>query len=90
MPDKSSPAPKCKHCDQTMVKLEMPREAAYDSPFFWICFNDVCTYYAEGWEWMHQKYQVKSSYRHRIDPETGNEAPFPVWSKDAMRDRIIK
>ncbi|MDP8239653.1 MAG: hypothetical protein P9X24_11240 [Candidatus Hatepunaea meridiana] len=82
--------PICSHCSELMKKMEMPNEAAYDSPFMYVCFNDDCPYYVKGWEWMLEKYNVKTSYRHRINPSTGFESPLPVWSKDAMRDRIIK
>jgi len=83
-------APKCAHCGEEMKKTAIPREANFDAPYFYVCFNDSCSYFIEGWEWMKQKYQVNSTYRYRIDPVTEQEAPFPVWSKDAMRDRIIE
>jgi len=81
--------PTCPHCQAQMIKMEMPADAGYDSPFMYVCFNDECPYFVNGWTWMMEKYQVKSSYRHRINPLTSAASPLPVWSKDAMKDRII-
>lgn len=93
MADKDQTAdstPKCIHCQTEMKKTAIPREANFEAPFFYVCFNNECSYFIEGWEWMSNKYKVNSSYRYRIDPATDKDGPFPVWSKDAMRDRIIE
>ena len=81
--------PNCPRCGNVMQKMEMPSEAGYDSSFMYVCFNDECPYFVNGWAWMMEKYQVKSSYRHRINPVTGAAGPLPVWSKEAMKDRIV-
>jgi len=39
---------------------------------------------------MESNYAVKSSYRYRVDPITGKGSPLAVWSKDAIKDRIIE
>jgi hypothetical protein len=39
---------------------------------------------------MESNYAVKSSYRYRLDPATGNPSPLAVWSNDAVKDRIIE
>lgn len=82
--------PKCSHCSMTMKKMQMPPDAAYDSPFMYVCFNDECQYFIKGWRWMLEKFEVRSSYRQMVDPLTGSEKPLPVWSKTAMHDRIIE
>ena len=81
--------PVCSHCGELMEKMEMPPEAGYDSTFVYVCFNDDCSYYVKGWKWMKEQYEVGSSYRYRINPITGKASPLPVWSKTAMKDRII-
>lgn len=86
---KISEAPTCSHCNETMKKMAMPPEAGYDDPFVYICFNDDCPYFVEGWEWMYEKYGVRSSYRQMINPLTEIANPLPVWSYTAMQDRII-
>jgi len=39
---------------------------------------------------MESNFAVKASYRYRVDPATGNASPLPVWSIDALKDRIIE
>jgi len=79
----------CPHCKAHLVRMALPPEAGYDSGFFYVCFNDDCSYFVKGWNWMWEKYQARSSYRHHINPDTGKPGPMPVWSKDAMKDRIF-
>jgi len=42
-----------------------------------------------GWAWMESHFQVKASYRYRLDPFTGEQGPLPVWSVEALRSQII-
>jgi hypothetical protein len=39
---------------------------------------------------MESNYAVKSSYRYRLDPFTGQVTPVAVWSPTALKDRIIE
>jgi len=39
---------------------------------------------------MESHYAVKASYRYRYDPFTGETSPIAVWSRDALKDRIIE
>jgi hypothetical protein len=39
---------------------------------------------------MEDVYGVKVSYRYRVDPITGQSSPLAVWSKDALKDRILE
>lgn len=38
---------------------------------------------------MRQQFNVNVSYRHRLDPTTGESGPLPVWSEDALRGGIL-
>ncbi len=79
----------CPHCGDKLKKFEMPADAGFDSPYQLACFNNDCSYYREGWDWMAEKYEVKTSYRYRVDPTTGGASPLAVWSETAIVDHII-
>ncbi len=79
----------CPHCGQKMKRWRVPENSTWTTEYQFVCFNDECSYYVKGWEWMQSQYQVTSSYRCRVNPETGKDAPLPVWSPDAHKDMII-
>jgi hypothetical protein len=85
----TDPAARCPHCDSLLVRWANPPLSNWSGPFQWVCFNDACPYYVRGWDWMRQKFNVTASYRHRLDPTTGETGPLPVWSEDALRSGIL-
>jgi hypothetical protein len=38
---------------------------------------------------MFEQFGVKTSYRYRVDSQSGLASPIPVWSADALRCRIL-
>ena len=80
----------CPHCGKKLSKWHCPDVSTWGTEFQYVCFNDECPYFVKGWKWMWDKYEVKSSYRHRYNPSNGETGPLPVWSKDAMKSQIIK
>ena len=80
----------CPHCNASMRRISLPDNTGWDGPFHFVCFNDECAYYKEGWDWMFEKYEVKASYRYRINPETGQASPIAVWSETALVNLIVE
>ena len=81
--------PFCPHCGERMRKWRTPPDSTWGGRIHYVCFNDDCPYFVRGWQWMLERYNVKSSYRHRYNPETGASGPLPVWSMDALKDAVV-
>jgi hypothetical protein len=79
----------CPHCGTRLSKWRVPEEATWDEEFFFVCFDDACPYFEEGWRWMKEKYNQRASYRLAINPTTGASLPLPVWSESAAREMIV-
>jgi hypothetical protein len=80
----------CPHCGSSLKKWRVPADASWNEEFFFVCFNDACSYYREGWEWMKQQYNQEASYRLMVNPTTGAMSPLPVWSDTATREMIVE
>jgi len=64
----------CPHCDSRLSPWRSPDLTTWGGRILYVCFNDECSYYQEGWDWMWQKYNVKASYR------------LSVWSSEALKE----
>ena len=85
---KSEEIHKCAHCGEKMLPWMPPAESSWGENLQYVCFNDDCEYYKNGWDHMWKNYSVKSSYRYRFNPVNGESGPLPVWSANALKDRI--
>ena len=86
----SDPVPTCPHCGSRLKKWRVPEGATWSEEFFFVCFDDECSYYLEGWGWMMQEYAQKASYRYALNPTTGGSLALPVWSASATREMIVE
>ncbi len=85
----------CPYCGDTLKKWEVPHspfeiESWYETDYLCICFNDECSYYKRGWEWMWSKMKRNMSYRHMYNPVTRRTGPMPVPTAFALRDGILE
>ena len=90
----SQKKPKCPHCDQEMKIWEVPPMNVGDglgwgSPFLYICFNDECPLYKQGWEHMKETYAHTASYRCMCYPDSKKFELIPVFSPMGAKGQII-
>jgi len=85
----TKPAPACPHCGSRLSKWRVPEGATWTEDFFFVCFNNECSYYREGWAWMREQYNQTASYRYGVNPSTGGSLLIPVWSPSATREMIV-
>ena len=86
--------PNCPHCGQKMNKWETPQFAFSDglgwgSSFLYVCVNNDCSLYDEGWRSMMDNYGQVASYRCICDPTTGNFECMPVYTPHGMLGNIV-
>lgn len=80
---------RCRHCHQPMLQWANPQLVCWEGEYQYVCFNDDCPYFVNGWAWMKQQFNVDASYRYRLEPSTGDFGPLAVWSADALKNHII-
>ena len=80
---------KCPHCNAQLKKWRVPPGATWDDEYFLACFDNDCSYYKRGWDWMMEQYSQKASYRYAVNPTTGASLPLPVWSDTATSEMLF-
>lgn len=86
--------PKCPHCGQEMFTWAVPPYHFADglgwgTNFLYVCFNDECSFFLEGWERMMNFYGQKVSYRCMCHPESMEMGAIPVYSKDGLKGGLF-
>ncbi|MFO7839441.1 MAG: zinc ribbon domain-containing protein [Desulfosalsimonadaceae bacterium] len=90
----SEEKPKCPHCGLEMQIWEVPPVAfgdglGWDSPYMYVCFNDQCPMYVNGWDNLWENYAQRASYRCIKSPNSSNFEAMPVFSPIGGEGQII-
>ncbi len=86
--------PKCKHCGTEMNLWEVPMIPVGDglgwgTPYLFMCFNDECPLYVQGWDNIMENYAHHASYRCMCYPGTEQYECIPVFSPQGATGQII-
>ncbi len=88
-------APDCPHCKEKMKKTEPPPINVGDglgwcTPYFYVCFNDECRFYVNGWENIRANYGKEASYRCMCYPDNGVMDAICVYTPAGLRGQIVE
>lgn len=86
--------PKCPHCGEEMNLWEVPQIAIGDglgwgTPYLYICFNDECSMYKEGWANIKENFAHTASYRCMNYPGTDQFECIPVFSPQGAKGQVV-
>ena len=86
--------PQCPHCGEEMKLWEVPPVNISDGlgwgvPYRFLCFNDDCPLYKQGWENIKDNYAHVASYRCMNYPGTEQFELMPVFSPMGAQGQII-
>lgn len=86
--------PICPHCNQSMTIWETPPISFSDglgwgAPFLFLCQNDECPSYTQGWESMEEEYGQRASYRCMQYLDSTEFEYIPVFSPFGAKGQII-
>ena len=90
----SKEKPSCPHCGAEMSIWEVPPISVGDglgwgTPYLFVCFNDDCSLYMQGWDNMRDNYGRNASYRCMRYPDQDNYECIPVFSPVGATGQII-
>jgi hypothetical protein len=77
--------PFCPDCETKMTLWEVPPinfsdGLGWGTPYLFVCFNDECPSYKQGWDHLDETMATKASYRCYVEPERSNFEYMPVFS----------
>ena len=61
----------------------------WGEPYLYICFNDDCPLYKQGWEQLKEDYAQTASYRCMSYPSNGKFELMPVFSPHGAKGQVI-
>ena len=86
--------PHCPHCELEMSLWEVPPinfsdGLGWGEPFLFVCFNEECPAYVNGWDHMQETYAHRASYRCMNYPGTNVFEFMPVFSPHGGTGQMI-
>lgn len=86
--------PHCPNCGKEMSLWEVPPinfsdGLGWGAPYLYVCFNDDCPLYQQGWDHLQDVYNHRASYRCMCYPGTENYEVMPVFSREGGQGQII-
>lgn len=86
--------PRCPYCKEEMQLWEVPDIAVGDglgwgTPYLYICFNESCSLYCQGWDNVRNNWSHNASYRCMCYPGTEQFECIPVFSPDGGKGQVI-
>ena len=84
----------CPHCKQELTLCNAPPIHVGDglgwgSEYLFICLNNECSLFANGWKYIEEQYGKSASYRYMMLPGDKKGSPMMVASKIAFTDAAI-
>ncbi|WP_373498413.1 zinc ribbon domain-containing protein [Desulfococcus sp.] len=86
--------PNCPHCNQLMSVWEVPPinfsdGLGWGAPYLFVCFNDDCSLYKDGWQNIEENYGHLASYRCICYLGEKNFECMPVFSAVGGTGQVI-
>lgn len=90
----SQEKPLCPHCGAEMLIWEVPPfnfsdGLGWGTPYLFVCFNNECPLYVQGWQNMEENYAQSASYRCMNYPGTEQFQVIPVFSPVGGTGQIV-
>ena len=86
--------PTCPYCGREMSIWEcyesaLSCDSSWDTPYLFVCFNDECRVFVEGWESMKRHYGRRCSYRCVCPHGSANTEVMLVLTDSAGKSEIV-
>jgi hypothetical protein len=86
--------PACPHCGEIMKLWEVPPinfsdGLGWGEPCLFLCFNDQCSLYTQGWKDMEENFSQRASMRCFNYPGTDQYECMPVFSSQGGQGQIL-
>ena len=86
--------PHCPDCNINMTLWEVPSINFSDglgwaTPYLFVCFNDECPSYKQGWDHLDETMSRSASYRCYVEPGRDNFEYMPVFSPMGAQGGIL-